>query len=294
MSDAGRFEDGPDESRLPQISGPQDRGGALMPAAAREDFFRAGPEPVARPRRDWRRIGAAASLAGVVLIGGAAAAAHVHALRVARAEEGQARALAHRLDAMTTRLEAVEASRTRDDLANLKKVLVEIKAGAAGSREVASAVGQLSARVDKLEKDQGAKLDKLGERIDHEAAARLADVTARLEKLEGKASVAVAATPSPPLKPAPVAKTEVAKTEVAKTEPTVSAETTGSVEKPKPRLRGYFLSEVHNGYAMIDSPEGEFSVAPGDVVPGGGRVLRIERHGRDWVVVTTQGMIASD
>ena len=44
---------------------------------------------------------------------------------------------------------------------------------------------------------------------------------------------------------------------------------------------------------MIDGPGGEFAVGPGDVVPGGGRVLRIERHGRDWVVVTTQGQIVA-
>jgi hypothetical protein len=71
--------------------------------------------------------------------------------------------------------------------------------------------------------------------------------------------------------------------------------TTASIEKPRPRLRGYFVSEIHNGYAMIDGPRGEFAVAPGDLMPGGGRVLKIERHGRDWVVETTQGQIlASD
>ena len=142
-------------------------------------------------------LAAAASLAGVVLVGAAAAAAHVHAWRVTRAEEAQARALAHRLDGMTTRLESLETNRSRDELANLKKVLAEIRAGAASARDVGGAVAQLGQRVDKLEKDQGARLDKLGDRIEHDAAARLADVTARLDKLEAKAAPPVATAAAP-------------------------------------------------------------------------------------------------
>jgi hypothetical protein len=249
------------------------------------------PRPVKAPR-DWGRIAAAASLTGVILIGAAAAAAHVHAWRVTRAEEAQTRALGRRLDGMTTRLDSLEANRSRDDLANLKKVLAEIKAAAASTRDVGGAVAQLGQRVEKLEKDQGARLDKLGDRIEHDAAARLADVTARLDKMEAKA-----ATPAPVVAAAPpkAAPTPPAKPDVAKADPGVSNETTASIDKPKPRLRGFYVSEIHNGYAMIDGPQGEFAVGPGDVVPGGGRVLKIERHGRDWVVVTTQGQIvASD
>lgn len=277
MSVLAGAEDGAE--RVPARS---ETGGALVPfAVVHEETFRAATqEPAAPAKRDWRRLGAAASLAGLALIGAAATTAHVMNLR---GGDG----LAQRLDAMSARLEAVEATRTRDELANLRKVLTEIKAGATSSKEAAGAVTQLAARVDKLEKEQGARLDKLGDRIDHDTAARLAEVTARLEKLEAKAPLAVAAVPSPPLKPQ-------AKADTPKAEPAVSNETTGSLEKPKPRLRGFYLAEIHNGYAMIDSPDGEFNVGPGDTVPGGGRVLRIERRGRDWVVVTTQGTIASE
>jgi len=310
MSDASRSGGEPHDPDVPQPDGAgaePARGNLelqLLPyfptseeplRAVRDDRpFTAGREarPVKAPR-DWGRVAAAASLAGVVLVGAAAAAAHVHAWRVTRAEEAQARTLSHRLDGMSTRLESLEANRSRDELANLKKVLAEIKAAAANTRDVGGAVAQLGQRVDKLEKDQGARLDKLGDRIEHDAAARVADVTARLDKLEAKAATPVpVAAPSLLPKAAP---TPPAKPDVAKAEPGASNETTASIEKPRPRLRGFYLSEIHNGYAMIDSPQGEFTVAPGDFVPGGGRVLRIERHGRDWVVVTTQGQIvASD
>ena len=144
------------------------------------------------PRRAWRRWWRSAR---------AAAAAHVHALRLARAEQAQAHALAERLDAMSTRLESLEANRSRDELASLRKVLAEIKAGAASTRDVGGAVGQLAARVDKLEKEQGARLDKLGDRIDHDAAARLADVAGEARQAEGQDAVASVAAAAPPAKP---------------------------------------------------------------------------------------------
>jgi outer membrane murein-binding lipoprotein Lpp len=183
---------------------------------------------------------------------------------------------------LADRIDRDGAGRIADIAARLDKL--EAKANAAGAHDVSGAVTQLSARVDHLEKDQGARLDKLADRIDQNAAGHVAELGARLDKLETKVGAATAAAP----KPAPVAKTEA-----TKFEPSVSNETTGSIERPRPRLRGYRLAEVHNGYAMIDSPGGEFAVAPGDMIPGVGRVLRIERRGRDWVVVTTLGQIVA-
>ena len=223
----------------------------------------------------------------MVAIGGAAAAEHVHALRLAHTEQSQAHGLTERLDAMSARLESLELNRSRDELANMRKMLAEIKSGSASTRDVGGAVGQLGARVDRLEKDETAKLDKLADRIEHDAATRLADVTGRLDKLEGRAATPVAST-------AP-AKAGGVKTLTAKAAPGVSNETTGAIDKAPQRLRRFYVAEIHNGYARIGGPGGEFVVGPGDFVPGGGRVLRIERHGREWAVVTTEGQIlASD
>ncbi len=268
-----RFDPARDES-------PRYNADAEIPYYSNREAHSERPKPDRAPR-DWRRLRAAASLTAVLAIGAAAAAAHVHELRVASAQEAQARMLTHRLDAMSRRLETFEATRSRDELANIRKVLAEIKTGAASTRDMGGAVSQLASRMDKIEKEQGARLDKLGDRIDRDAAARLANITARLEKLEAKTVVA-----SAPAKPSP-------KANLAKTSPGVSYAPTGSIERTPPRLRNFFLAEIHNGYAMIDSPAGEFAVAPGDVVPGGGRVLRIERRGRDWAVVTTQGRIVA-
>ena len=265
------------EARLPAL--PAWRASAYHTAAG--DGFEAGPQPAAaRAPRNWRRFRAAASLAGVIAISAAAATAHVRALQAASAEQAQTRALTERLDLLSARLEGVEASRSREEAATMRKLSAEIKASAASPRDVGGAVGQIAARVDRLEKDQNARLDKLGDRMEHDSSARVADVTARLDKLETKAA---APTGAPAPKPAP------------KAEPAISYETTGSIARTQTRLRGYWLSDIRNGYAMIDSPVGEFAVAPGDALPNGGRVLRIERRGRGWAVVTTHGQIvASD
>ena len=183
-----RFEPARDES-------PRYEGDAEIPYySARE----AHSERPARAPRDWRRLRAAAGLTAVLAIGAAAAATHVHELRVASAQEAQASLLTHRLDAMSRRIETIEARRSHDELANIRKVLAEIKTGAASTRDMGGAVSQLASRMDKIEKEQGARLDKLGDRIDRDAAGRLASISARLEKLEAKTVVAtVPAKPSP-------------------------------------------------------------------------------------------------
>jgi hypothetical protein len=247
---------------------------------------------------------------------------------------------------LTERLDAIEGARAREETADVRKLLGEMKLGASATRDVSAAVSQLTARVDHVERDQGARLDKLAERIDHDASSRLADLAARLDKLEKRAAsptvaadhdasprfadlaarldklekkaaspiVAVVApdhdasprfadlaarldklekrtasptvaavAPAPPPKPIPIP---------AKVDPDVSNETTASIEKPKPPLRGYAVIAVGDGFATIRGREGEISVGAGDMIPGLGRVLRIERHGREWLVVTSVGVIS--
>jgi len=206
-----------------------------------------------RGRRDWRRIGAAASLSLVTLIGAAAMAAHIHALGATHPEM----ALEQKLDAISNRLEALEASRAHDEIVGVRKSLAEVKFDV---------------------RDAGARIDELAGRV-NPATSKIGELAARLDKLEGKTTNAavVPAKPSPSLKPTAG----------------VSNEATGSIGKASVRLRGFWIQEIHNGYVRIDSPEGEFEAAPGDVLPGAGRVLRIEHLGRDWVVVTTEGRIES-
>jgi hypothetical protein len=245
----------------------------------------------APPRADLSKVvvWASAAAAGLALIAGVAAAAlydHAHETSLLAAKSEETRSLAQTVKALKDRVDAIEAARSRDESADMRKIAAEMKGESVGAHELSANLGQTNARLDKLERDHGARLDKLADRFDHETASKfadlsgkLADLTGRLDKLEKRPVAAAPVAPPPQAKPVPAAAT-------------VSNETTGSIERP--RLRGYWLVEADEGYALIDGRDGPQQVAPGDVLPGIGRVQRIERRGRDWVVVTSAGVIAGD
>ena len=46
----------------------------------------------------------------------------------------------------------------------MRKIATEMKGESAGARELSANLGQTNARIDKLERDHGARLDKLADR----------------------------------------------------------------------------------------------------------------------------------
>jgi hypothetical protein len=232
-------------------------------------------------------VWASSLAAGLALIAGVSAAALCDRARetsLLAAKNEETRSLDQTVKSLKDRIDAIEAARARDEGADTRRIAAELKGASAGVHDLSANLGQTNARLDKLERDHGARLDKLADRFDHETAGKLADLSGKLADLSGrldkveKRPVAFAA-PAPPAKPVPAAAA-------------VSNETTGSIDRPK--LHGYWLVDADEGYAVIDGRDGPQQVAPGDVVPGIGRVQRIERRGRDWVVVTSAGVIAGD
>ena len=192
-------------------------------------------------------------------------------------------------------------------------------------RDLSAGLTQVTTRLDQIEHEYGARLDKLGERLDQNSsstsaavaavpvapASEFADVVARLDKLEKR--VVVAAAPASELadirtrldrlekraavpavssaKPFPTA-TPKQSTLMARAEPSASNEI-ARPDNPRPLLRDYSVEDVQDGIALVHSRSGPQQVAPGDVIPGAGRVLRIERRGGKWFVLTSLGVIAS-
>jgi len=238
----------------------------------------------APPRAGLSRavVWASSLAAGLALIAGVAAAAlydHARETNLIAAKSEETRSLAQTVKTLKDRIDAIEAARAHDEGADMRKIAAEMKGESAGVRDLSANLGQTNARIDKLERDHGARLDKLADRFDHETAGKLADLSGRLDKLEKRPVAAAPVAPAPPAKPVPAAAM-------------VSNETTGSIDRPK--LQGYWLVEADESYAVIDGRDGPQQVAPGDILPGIGRVQRIERRGRDWVVVTSAGVIAGD
>jgi hypothetical protein len=207
--------------------------------------------------------------------------------------------------------------------------------GRPSTRDPSAALTQLTDRLDQIEHEYGARLDKLSERMDQDSSSRFADIAARLDKLEKLAAlpampvsesadvvarldklekrVAVAAAPASeiaglttrlnkleksaavagarsanPLPPtAPKQSSLVARAESSAPNETARSDNTG------PLLRDYSVEDARDGIAVVDSRSGPQEVAPGDFIPGAGRVLRIEKRGGDWFVLTSRGVIAS-
>jgi tetrahydromethanopterin S-methyltransferase subunit G len=204
-----------------------------------------------------------------------------------------------------------------------------------GRGEAAVATGDPSAslatvteRLDRIERETGARLDALGERSDPTALAKLSDLSARLTALEKKAvapatpasdtadiaarldrlekKVAAAATPPSQLSDLTtrldrlekkVATSVASAASAAKPLPPAapkSSTTQARTQPDAPRrlLQDYSVEAVQGGVAVVDGRYGSQQVGPGDFIPGAGRVLRIERQGGDWYVLTSGGVIA--
>jgi hypothetical protein len=202
-------------------------------------------------------------------------------------------------------------------------------------RDLSAALTQVTIRLDQIEHEYGARLDKLSERIDQNSSSRFANLPARLDELEKKAavpaapqsilsdvaarldrlekSVAVAAAPASELAdittrlnrlekraavpavssatPLPPAAPKQS-THTARAEPSASNDI-ARPDNPRPLLREYSVEVVRDGIAVVDGRYGPQQVAPGDFIPGAGRVLRFERRGGEWFVLTSRGVIAS-
>jgi len=353
---AGPSTSAPDNSAVPTTTRDGGKGAAADAAARLEliSFFEPQRrEPIVevaavKSRRGFVVPSLAAALALLFLLGAGAVYERVHqtALLASKVQENEH--LVSTVSNLTERLDTIEASRAREETADVRKVLGELKQSASATRDVSAAVTQLASRLDRVEHEQSARLDKLGERIDHESSARSTDLVARVDKLEKKAALpAVAAVAPAPPKSAPAPDVSAAIAQLtsrvdklgdriehdssaqfaelsarmdkleknaasatlasaaptppskptaapAKSDAIVSNETTGSIDKPHPPLRGYAVVGVGDGFAVIEGREGSMQVGPGDTIPGLGRVLRVERHGREWSVVTSAGVIGGE
>jgi hypothetical protein len=250
------------------------------------------------------RWGAAAASVALIVASGAAVMS-----QDANSRRSEIQALQESVGALQAKIETAEAAKPNDEAASIRKALAEARGGLASSRDLSATIAQLNARIDRLEHDEGSRVDKLAERLDRETAARSAeaqahdsdlagridkleraDLTLRVDKLEKKqaSSAAASATVATPAAPAANKPGET-------TSPTtsVSNETTGSIVRPQPSapIRGWVLHDIRNGEALVENRQGLREISPGETLPGAGRVERFERRGRQWVVVTDQGVI---
>lgn len=177
----------------------------------------------------------------------------------------------------------------KSEIGRLQKALDQSKANqtalskaAAGQEDVKSLKAEIASLQKTLEATRdsaAAKIDALTAKIDQpdEDAVRVAELQARLDKIEK-----AAASPAPASPPLPMAK-------VAS-----DPETTGSVAQPDAGsqiVRNWVVRDVYDGIALLDGRKGMIEVMRGATVPGLGKIKGIERRDRQWVVLTERGLI---
>ena len=245
----------------------------------------ARPTDSGRPLLGWAPAIAAAG----VLACGALWAFDLHRSQASLlAEQAQeAQALVKTIDGLSARLSAMESAKP-NELVELRRSVGEIRSSVASSRDLSGAIAQLAQRVEKLDREESAKLDKLNERADRAASAQAAELAARIEKLEKKTVASAAPAPAPASAPPSPQKQPPSPPKIG---PNVSMERTGSIDRPRPVLRGYNVLGAREDVALVEGRDGERAVRPGDFLPGAGRVERIAREGGAWAVVTEQGLI---
>lgn len=163
------------------------------------------------------------------------------------------------------------------EVAELRAALARAR-GDDGAATVTKRLDELAARLDRSQAETSGSIAELAAKIDplrQDVAAKLQSVAERLDRLEHRRE---AATPAKPSEPAAEARAA-----------------TGPVEATKkpPVLRSWVVRDVYDGIALVEGADGPVEVAPGEVLPGAGRVRSIERAGRGWVVVTSRGVIDS-
>lgn len=180
-----------------------------------------------------------------------------------------------------------DSLRMATDLQALKGTLAGLKDSVERSKQ--EAAGRFGQIADRLER---------GQKADQDVAARLASLAERLEKGEREAATKLAALAErldridPGLKTGSIAE---AKHEPAKIEGRPEPKLEQAKAAPKPAaVEGWVLREVYDGVALVEGRNKRLvEIAPGELLPGVGRVESIERRGRSWVVVTTRGIITS-
>ncbi len=244
-----------------------------------------------RPSRPWKWIVAAG--AGGASI--AAAITLVWAVGAARLDDDATsqRALADAVGALQHKVATLESS--------VAKKPADKLAAAVSAAQLRAAIAQLEARLDAGAGKTSTKLtqfasqlEKLDAQSARESAAKLSEITERLDRLHHQiASISMETTGSIQ-KPTPAAAPLLPFHTTAAVSPPreIRAKETQAhrAETPRP-LDNWVLRGVHDGTALVEGTQGLREVSPGSVLPGAGRVKSIERHGGNWVVITTAGVI---
>ncbi|MDE2363114.1 MAG: hypothetical protein KGM42_10590 [Hyphomicrobiales bacterium] len=230
-------------------------------------------DPRAERRSRRRQIGLAAVVLAVLaapvwayeFYQRQASAAHEAALQAAQREAALKDASQRQIGALRDALHSLQSK-----LDDSERRQLQDKARAS------SAIATLEKKIQETRDDTRTTAHQLSERI-----GRTADRIQKVEttRIDRTPVGTIPHAPSAQSASGPVAPKAVAPVEAARREAHSSP------------LAGYSLRDVDDGMALIGVRGELIEVAPGDTLPGAGRVLGIQRRAGAWVVRTEQGEI---
>ena len=149
------------------------------------------PGPQAPPSSDRLSsprfaLAAAAAIAVVVGVAGALVWEDRQQSGILAEHARETESLAQTIKSLKVRLDAIDAAKSHEELSDLRQSVGDMKSTVVSAREFNSALALISQRVDKLDNEESAKVDKLSERVDHEGSTLTAELSTRVDKLEKK------------------------------------------------------------------------------------------------------------
>jgi hypothetical protein len=200
-----------------------------------------------------------------------------------------------------------ETARLAGDIAQLHHVLADLRASTDTARKEAnarsSALGERLAQLDKALAARAAALTERVDQVEREHATRVSALASQLQKPVAKPEpTQTGSLPDPRTGEAKVGEPRNTDGRSADGKPgeaksadarAVDARKGAAPDRPQV-LDGWAVRDVYDGAAILENRRRRLvEVAPGDILPGVGRVEGVERHGRDWVVVTRQGLVTA-
>lgn len=188
----------------------------------------------------------------------------------------------------------IETVRLAGEVTHLTQTMTEMRSATdTARREAATRGSTLGERLAQVDKAIVAKIAALGERIDQterEQNARIAALSAQLDKRPA-VTVPIAAK-AEPTQTGALADVKAVEPKLAETKP-AEAKPKAVSEKP-PVIDAWAVRDVYDGAAILENRRRKIvEVGPGDTLPGVGRIEAVERRGREWVVVTRQGVVTA-
>ncbi|MGH6846234.1 MAG: hypothetical protein ACREC0_01995 [Methylocella sp.] len=184
------------------------------------------------------------------------------------------------------------AQKMAEDIRALKANVEALRAAQSQTAKDSPVLEGLKSRLEAMNTETGASIAELANKVEHmqrEPAAKLSQVLERLDRIEHKiaaplasASIGAASALGKP------AAGQGAQLAVAPAKPPLEN------AKGHPQLiTNWVVRDVYDGVALVESLRGSIEVAPGEIIPGAGRVKSIERRGAGWIVITSRGLVDS-